>query len=152
MNQLSNLHGVIIGLGSIGNRHLNNLVDLGVGTLSVVRRKQSTNKQFSPPENVTTYHSLADALAAGPDFVIICNPSHLHASTAIECLNGGSHVFIEKPLGNTMGPAEKELIELSAKSDRVTAMAYCMRSHPVYSRAKELVQTGAIGRCLYAKA
>jgi len=81
---------------------------LGVGTLSVVRRKTSTNKQFSPPENVTTFHSLEEALATGPDFAIVCNPSHLHASTAIECLNAGSHVLIEKPLGNTIGPVEQE--------------------------------------------
>ena len=152
MNQLSTLHGVIIGLGSIGNRHLNNLVEMGVGNLSVVRRKASTNKQFSPPANVTIYHSLADALANSPDFAIICNPSHLHAPTAIECLNAGAHVLIEKPLGNTIGPDEQTLIELSAKSDRVVAMAYCMRSHPAYSKAKELINSDTIGRCLYAKA
>jgi len=152
MNQLSTLHGVIVGLGSIGNRHLNNLVEMGIGNLSVVRRKQSTNKQFSPPTDVTTFHCLADALATNPDFAIICNPSHLHAATAIECLNAGSHVLIEKPLGNTIGPDEQMLIELAEKSDRIVAMAYCMRSHPVYSRAKELVQSNAIGRCLYAKA
>ena len=151
MSQFNNLHGVVIGLGSIGNRHLNNLLELGVGKLSVVRRSTS-NKQFSPPENVTTFVSLSEALADKPDFAVICNPSHLHAVTAIQCLESDSHVLIEKPLGKAIGPDEQKLIEMTAQSDRVVAMAYCMRFHPVYLRAKELVQSGAIGRCLYAKA
>jgi len=147
-----NMHGVVIGLGSIGNRHLNNLVQLGVGKLSVVRRSTSVNQQFTPPAGVTTYHSLETALNASPDFAVICNPSHLHAATAIECLKANCHVLIEKPLGKSIGPDEQALIELSQTSDRVVAMAYCMRFHPVYQMAYQQVRSGAIGRCLYAKA
>ena len=145
------LSGVIVGLGSIGNRHLNNCLELGVGQMSVVRRPNS-NSQFSPPEGVWVAHSVAEALESNPDFAIVCNPSHLHATTAIQFLEGNCHVLIEKPLGKTIGPDEQKLIDLSAQSDRVIAMAYCMRFHPIYARAKELVQSNAIGRCLYAKA
>ena len=149
--EFNKLSGVIVGLGSIGNRHLNNCLELGVGQMSVVRRPNS-NSQFSPPDEVSVVHSIAEALQSKPDFAIVCNPSHLHASTAIEFLDGNCHVLIEKPLGKTIGPDEQKLIEVSAQSDRIVAMAYCMRFHPVYARAKELVQSGAIGRCLYAKA
>ena len=85
------LSGVIVGLGSIGNRHLNNCLELGVGQMSVVRRPNS-NSQFSPPDGVSVVHSIAEALQSKPDFAIVCNPSHLHASTAIEFLEGNCHV------------------------------------------------------------
>ena len=150
--KIEDLHGVIVGLGSIGNRHLNNLIGLGVKNLSVVRRASSTNSHFAVPPGVTTYHCSEEAITTSPDFVIICNPSHLHAQTAIEYLKAGVHVLIEKPLGKEIGPAEQELIDLAVNSDQIVAMAYCMRFHPAYATAREKVRDGAIGRCLYAKA
>lgn len=147
-----NLHGVIIGLGSIGNRHLNNLRSLGLTHLSVVRRANGLNRQFSVPDGVTVFHSLADALSKNPDFAVVSNPSHLHAETAIECLEAGVHVLIEKPLGRSIGSHEQKLLELSENSELTCAMAYCMRYHPAYRKAREEIQAGSIGRVLYAKA
>ena len=150
-SSFSNLHGVVVGLGSIGNRHLNNCLALGIEQMTVVRRPKS-NAQFNAAEGVETVHSLTDALAKKPDFVIVCNPSHLHAQTAIECLQAETHVLIEKPLGKAFGPVEQELAELAKESDRVCAMAYCMRYHPAYQAANECIREDKIGRCLYAKA
>lgn len=147
----SKLSGVVVGLGSIGNRHLNNCLELGVGKMTVIRRPNS-NSHFSPPAGVTVVHSIEDALQNNPDFVIVCNPSHLHASTAIEFLQGNCHVLIEKPLGKTIGPEEQSLQDLATNSDRVVAMAYCMRYHPAYELAKKQIDQGTIGDCLYAKA
>jgi len=147
-----NLSGVVVGLGSIGNRHLNNLLDLGVGKMTVVRRAGTQNTHFESPEGVEISHSLAKTLDAKPDFAVICNPSHLHAATAIECLEAGVHVLIEKPLGKTLGTDEKRLAELAAQTDRICAMAYSTRYHPAYQAAHEQIHDNKIGRCLYAKA
>ena len=151
MLNFENLSGVIVGLGSIGNRHLNNCLAMGVKEMTVVRRPQS-NSQFEATDGVHVVHALSDALAAKPDFAIICNPSHLHAQTAIECLEANTHVLIEKPLGKNVGPAEKQLVQISQRSDRICAMAYCMRYHPAYLAAYKSINDGEIGRCLYAKA
>ena len=67
--EFNKLSGVIVGLGSIGNRHLNNCLELGVGQMSVVRRPNS-NSQFSPPDEVSVVHSIAEALQSKPDFAI----------------------------------------------------------------------------------
>ena len=150
-SSFSNLRGVVVGLGSIGNRHLNNCLSLGVEQMTVVRRPES-NAQFKVAQGVQTVHSLSDALAEKPDFVIVCNPSHLHAPTAIECLQADTNVLIEKPLGKEFGPSEKKLAEIAKQSDRVCAMAYCMRYHPAYQAAYQSIRDGKIGRCLYAKA
>jgi len=149
---IENLHGVVIGLGSIGNRHLNNLLSLGVGSMTVVRRANSQNTQFQPPENVKICHSLSEALSNQPDFAVICNPTHLHASTAADCLEAGLHVLIEKPLGRVIGESENRLAAMAKESQSVCAMAYCMRYHPAYQLAKQRIEAGAIGDCRYAKA
>ena len=142
---------MIVGLGSIGNRHLNNCLQLGVQQITIVRRPNS-NGHFSPPEQAKVVHTLEEALQARPDFVIVANPSHLHASIAVECVEAGSHVLIEKPLGRSIGESETRLAALSKATDRICAMAYCMRHHPAYRQAKQLIEAGEIGDCLYAKA
>ena len=147
----SKLSGVIVGLGSIGNRHLQNCLELGVGKMTVVRRT-SANSHFAAPAGVSVVHSIEEALRDQPDFGIVCNPTHLHASTAIEFLQGNCHVLVEKPLGKTLGVDEQALSKLAAGSDRVVAMAYCMRDHPAYALAKQQIESGSIGKCLYAKA
>lgn len=151
MPNFEKLSGVIIGLGSIGNRHLNNCLALGVKQITVVRRPQS-NAHFQVTEGVRVVNSLSDALAETPDFAIICNPSHLHAQTAIQCLKANTHVLIEKPLGKEIGAAEQHLTEIAQQSDRICAMAYCMRYHPAYLAAYKCIKAKEIGRCLYAKA
>ncbi|MEM8943660.1 MAG: Gfo/Idh/MocA family oxidoreductase [Planctomycetota bacterium] len=152
MSQFEKLHGVVVGLGSIGNRHLQNLVQLGVGRLTVVRRATSQNQQFEVPDTVRMSHDLDETLATAPDFVVVCNPSHLHVETATKCLAAGCHVLIEKPLSADLGSDERRLQAFAEQSDRVAAMAYCMRYHPAYRRARELILAGAIGRVLYGKA
>ncbi len=148
----SNLRGLIVGLGSIGNRHLNNLCEMGVSGMTVVRRAGSPNQQFAPPANVSVSLSLDDALSNRPDFAVICNPTHLHAVTATKCLEAGVHVLIEKPLGRDLGSDEKRLVEIATASDRVCGLAYCMRYHPAYQAAREIIRNGEIGKCHYAKA
>ncbi|MCP4479287.1 MAG: Gfo/Idh/MocA family oxidoreductase, partial [Planctomycetaceae bacterium] len=85
-NSIENLSGIIIGLGSIGNRHLNNLMSLGLSNLNVVRRSSNNNQHFKVPNRVGVVHDLETALSQKPDFAVVCNPSHLHAKTAIQCL------------------------------------------------------------------
>ena len=151
-SSFQDLSGVIVGLGSIGNRHLNNLLSLGVKEMSVVRRKESRNSHFQPPANVDVVHSMQEAIQRKPDFVVVCNPTDQHAVTALEALNADCHVLIEKPLGRSIDTDVQALINAAENSDKVCAMAYCMRYHPAYRKAKEQIQSGAIGRCLYAKA
>ena len=151
-NTIQTLSGIVIGLGSIGNRHLNNLQELGLTSLGVVRRSSGVNQHFKVPPGIGLFHSLADALAWKPDFAIVSNPSHLHAETAIQCMEAGTHVLIEKPLGRSIGAKERQLLEIYHSSDLVCAMAYCMRYHAAYRRAHDEIQAGAIGKVLYAKA
>ena len=152
-SEFGKMSGVIVGLGSIGNRHLNNMLDLGVGNMSVVRRKESQNTQFQPAENVRVFYSLEDALQASPEFVVVCNPTYLHVETALAALDADCHVLIEKPLCKSMDDdAVRELISKTESNHRVCAMAYCMRYHPAYRLAKAQIGAGVIGRCRYAKA
>jgi len=145
----ADLRVAVVGLGSIGRRHLENLGRLGVGRKLVVRRAHGVNPAFVPPADAIVAHSHAAALAAGPDAAIICNPTAEHVPAALEYVAAGVPVLVEKPISHRLDEAERLLA--AAKSGGVHAgMAYVMRYHPAYRLAREAVVARQLGRLLYA--
>ena len=145
------LHGAIVGLGSIGNRHMNNLARR-IDRLTIVRRK-SSNPQFQPLADSNVVHTIEDAIAMRPDFAVICSPSHMHVAHAQQLLCAGIPSLIEKPLAATHGADVSELMAAIDQSEvgKKCAMAYCMRYHAAYRTARSLVPGETIGKLLYAK-
>jgi predicted dehydrogenase len=148
---ISDLSIAVVGLGSIGKRHLENLGRLGVARRTVVRRAIGANLAFEPPPGVAVVHSAGEALMYGLDAAIICTPTAMHVDTAAEYLSAGVAVLIEKPISHRLEEAER-LLELARRQTAQAGMAYVMRYYPAYRLARQLVSDGRLGRVLYAKA
>ena len=147
----SDLHIAVVGYGSIGRRHFDNLAALGVSRRTLVRRDEP-NPAFATPEAATVVHSHDEAIALGIDAAIIANPTRLHLAAAEAYVSGGVPVLIEKPLmGIPCGDDVQRFTTLVRASQTTVAMAYCMRYHPAYRLAQEAIAAGEIGRVLYAK-
>jgi len=151
MGDYRRLRGAIVGFGSIGKRHFENLVKLGVTDVIVVRRPDRPNPAFQPPPAARIVNGNAEAVAAGLDFAIICNPTRLHVDTAAFYLNAGVAVLVEKPISDRVDDARR-LVEQQHRGTAAARMAYCMRYHPAYAAARKALCAGTIGRVLYAKA
>lgn len=147
----SSLKVAVVGYGSIGRRHVANLLELGVVNPLVVRRADGANQAFSPPNGAQVTTSLAEVLDSKPDLGIVCNPTSLHVATASRFLSAGIPVLIEKPLGGDL-PVARELAAIAEQRKTRGWMAYCLRWHPAYALARRMLAEGAIGRLLYAKA
>lgn len=78
------------------------------------------------------------------DAVILVLPHHLHHPVAIECLNAGKHVLVEKPLANSDQECQ-EMIEAAERNQRVLMVAYCMRFHPLVLEMKRLIDEKVYG-------
>jgi predicted dehydrogenase len=93
------------------------------------------------------YLSLSEMLAAEElDIAIICNWGAYHAQTGIQLANSRKvrAILCEKPFTSTA--AEAERLVAAAKENRVLiAEAFKFRHHPMHIKAKELVDSGAIG-------
>lgn len=149
--KFNSLRVIVVGLGSIGNRHLKNLIALGVKNIGIVRRS-NPNPQFSVDPTIPIFRTAEEAISFHPDVAIICNPTHLHATTASMFLTAGSAVLVEKPLSAQVSVAEESLAKQCDASPIPCRMAYCMRFHPAYQLAKEFLDKKSLGKCLYAKA
>lgn len=146
-------HALIIGLGSIGYRHLRNLIALGVKRITVLRRP-TANPQFDVPHGVDVVHDVAAAIERSPSFAIVCTPSNQHVSTALQLITHGIPCLIEKPLHDRLDASVNELAELSkaTSAGQLSGMAYCMRFHRAYAMAANLLGGSDLGRCIYGKA
>jgi len=73
-------------------------------------------------------------------------PNHLHVPWAIKALEAGKHVLLEKPIGLSVQEAQK-LLDVAKKFPHLKIMeAFMYRHHPQWIKAKELVDSGAIGK------
>lgn len=101
--------------------------------------------------------AVADLLADGPvvetdyrrildrtDAVLVVLPHHLHHPVAIDCLDAGKHVLVEKPMALTEAECV-DMIRTAEAADRTLMVAYCMRFHPLVVKMKELIDAKAYG-------
>lgn len=140
----------MVGGGSIGGRHLNNLHRLRLGSLAVVEpdypRRQALGQRYDTPG----FETLKEGLDWQPDLVVIATPSHLHADQALAAAKAGCHLFIEKPLSHNEWGL-KELCQEVQSRNLVTLVGCNLRFHPGPAKIKELLEQEAIGRVLFAR-
>ena len=96
---MKQLKFLIVGLGSIGERHVRNLLHLGLKDISVFRRSTRKPRTLDGSE-FKTFNDWQSALGESPDVVIITNPTALHVPPAVDAAKNRAHLFIEKPLSN----------------------------------------------------
>jgi len=85
------------------------------------------------------------------DIVNVVVPSGLHAKIGIEAANAGKHVICTKPIDITL-EAIDALIEAGDRNGVKIAATHQLRAYPLYRRIKEALDTGRLGRPLYANA
>jgi predicted dehydrogenase len=144
------MKGLVLGGGSIGKRHLQNLETLGVGELGLVEIDNERRHLIARELGVAEFSVLAEGLKWSPDFVVVATPSHLHLQPALEAVRGGCDVFVEKPLSH-VPDGLAELAELVERRNRVSLVGCNMRFHPGPAKVKQLLEHKALGKILFAR-
>lgn len=135
---------VLIGLGSIGQRHLRNLLHLGYSQVTVVSRSGILPHEFSSLSVCTT---LAEALAKNKfDAGIVCTPTSLHLTSLKALLQAFvPNIYIEKPVSHTYDGLA-EVLQLAALYKNNIVVGYDLHFDPGMMKVKELFATNAIGK------
>jgi YrbI family 3-deoxy-D-manno-octulosonate 8-phosphate phosphatase len=141
---------LIAGLGSIGRRHLRNLLKLDERDIVLFRTFKST----LPDEELRSFPvetNINDALAHRPDAVIISNPTAHHMDVAIPAAEAGCHLLIEKPISHNFEKLDHLKAALQKGCSQVL-VGYNFRFHPHFQETKILLAKGTIGRPLSVQA
>ncbi|MBV6401430.1 MAG: Inositol 2-dehydrogenase/D-chiro-inositol 3-dehydrogenase [Anaerolineales bacterium] len=140
---------LIAGLGSIGRRHMRNLIALGEKDIVLYRTRKTT----MPEDDLAGFPQETDLQAAlekhKPDAVIVSNPTSLHLDVAIPAAEAGCSLLLEKPLSHSMDRIDELESSLKKGGGRVV-VGFQFRFHPGIMKAKQLISDGEIGRVISA--
>ena len=141
---------IIIGCGSIGERHLRCFQKTGRATVTGCDSSPQILSAIAETYSVPTVTDWKQAVEKKAfDAAVICTPAHLHVPIATELLRRGLHVLIEKPLSQSL-TGVTELITTHQRSGRKTAVAYILHVYPILGAVREFLQSGALGPVLHA--
>lgn len=142
------LRTAVIGLGKLGLLHAATFNVLPGCRLVAVADKSKTLRDGlkAHMESIETYADHEKLLDdTRPDLVAVATPTGLHVPIAIDCVDRGIPVFIEKPLSLSATQAEPLLASLRQRPV-VNMVGYMTRFLDTFRKAKELVDSGALGR------
>ena len=141
---------LVIGCGSIGQRHIRNLRALGIEAVFAVDPSREHLIAASRVGAVPC-DNLDSALNLQPSAVLICTPPHLHLTGARAALEAGASVFVEKPIAPAMDGVDA-LLELAERVQGTVYVGYNLRFHAGLRKLKALLDDGAIGKLLILQA
>ena len=142
---------LVVGCGSIGERHIRNLKSLGFEDISVCDLRSEQLVKIEEKYKINkTYNNLSEALKNDIDAVLVCTPNVTHIPIVRTALDSNCHVFVEKPLSHSLDGVD-EVIEEAAKKDLVLMVGFNLRFHPNLQKIKELLEKGRIGKVTGAR-
>ncbi len=124
---------LVAGLGNMGQSHALAHHNLdGVEVVGLVNRSEVVL-----PEALTGYPMFSDFEAAlaetKPDLAVIATYTDTHAAYSIAAMEAGAHVFVEKPLAETVEDARR-VVDVARQTGRKLGVGYILRHHPSWQR------------------
>lgn len=132
--------------GAFGMKHLDAVSQIeGLEVHSVVGSNAERIAAFANERGIP--HStadLAEALAlAEIDAVLLCTPTQVHASQAIQCLEAGKHVMVEIPMADNIADARK-LVETQKQTGLVAMAGHTRRFNPSHQWIHNKITAGEL--------
>lgn len=141
----------IIGLGSIGTRHYNNILT-SIDDVEYIYvydvSKERLAKDDLKDDKVRIIHDKQGFVEQDTDIAFIFTPNNCHYEDSIEFVKKGIPVFIEKPV-TIKSEEARELLESAITHIFVGCN---MRYHPGVQNAYDLIKEGSLGEVVYARA
>ncbi|HAJ33273.1 MAG TPA: inositol 2-dehydrogenase [Candidatus Atribacteria bacterium] len=139
----------VIGLGRIGKLHLHNIIAqipgiklIGVSDI-IENSLQEVSQKYDIPIIKNDYRYLLDNKEI--DAVVICSSTDTHAKIMIEAAQAGKDIFCEKPIALDLKEINRALEAVKTEGIKLQ-IGFNRRFDPSFMKAKEMVQSGKIGK------
>ncbi len=127
----------VFGVGHLGKFHLNNWKEIpGTELVGFYDPDNATAKNVSDKYQLPRFVD-PDALMDACDAIDIVAPTNFHFELCEKAIKKGKHVFVEKPLANTMGEA-RQLVKLTQESGIKCQVGHVERFNPAFLAIKDL--------------
>jgi predicted dehydrogenase len=153
MSPATSYNVAVIGAGAIAPSHIQGFQKhpaarvVALADLSPERGRETADK-FNIPELVTDYKTL---LARDDIQVVsVALPNYLHVPVALEAVQAGKHVLVEKPIATSAAEAAR-LVEEADRRGLLLMVGQNARLQPPVQTAKQLIEQGILGEVYHAK-
>ena len=140
----------IVGLGSIGRRHLRLISEIRPDIKIIVVRSGHGSACDEEKMAVKITDSIGDAIKEGIQAAIISSPATLHLKQSLELAKNGIHLLIEKPISHTSDRV-KELLKIVNENRITTMIGYVLRYDLGAMKFKNWLDNKVKGKILHAR-
>ena len=134
----------IVGLGHIGKRHANCIINHPHAQLVSIFDIAQKEKWINEHSNIIFSDSFENLLSQDLDVINICTPNYLHANMGISVLKSGKHVVIEKPIALTTSDAE-QIISVASDYNKIVFGVMQNRFSPTVLWLKQIIDEDLLG-------
>ena len=140
------LNVAIIGCAKIAHLHAKAILQIPTLNFKAVwSRTPESSQMFAGQYGVKAYSSIAEMIEAeNIQIAIICTAHPYHADPAIQAMEAGAHVLIEKPLASTLQDCDR-IIEAAVRTGRKTGVLSQRRWYQPIQRMKKAIDDGKLG-------
>lgn len=137
----------VLGCGYWGSNHIRTLKALGVlHAVSDVNRARAEG--FASEQDCLAIEPEALFVHNDIDAIVMALPPQFHADMAVQAVQGGKDVLVEKPIALTVADAERS-VKAASDNGRVFMVGHVLRFHPAFETLKALIDNGELGEVRY---
>ncbi|WP_342048378.1 inositol 2-dehydrogenase [Bacillus sp. OTU530] len=144
----------IFGVGRLGYVHAENLAARikGAELVTVVASRKESAEKAARELGAKRWTTNPQEVFEDPtiDAVVIVTPTKLHAPLIIQAAKSKKHIFVDKPLTETLEEAEMVIREIR-ENNVYCQVGFMRRFDPAYAEAKRRIENGDIGQPIYFK-
>lgn len=150
------IRSAVIGYGgafNMGRQHANEMRAAGMTFVAAcdldLARMEQAAEDFP---GIHTHTRIEDLLANHEvDLVTVILPHNLHAPVAIQALEAGKHVIVEKPMCNTVAEADA-MVDAARAAGKMLSVYHNRRWDGDFQTIKRLIEEGTIGEVFHIEA
>ncbi|MFQ5569542.1 MAG: Gfo/Idh/MocA family protein [Rhodothermales bacterium] len=140
-----------VGIGYWGKNLLRNFASIpGVEVVMACDQREDVRDRIARQHPGVTTTSRYEEVLRHPDIdgVVVATETPQHFAMAEAALQAGKHVFVEKPMAQTVAEAER-LVELAEAQDRHLMVGHLLLYHPAFRHVEDLIAQGDLGEVYY---
>jgi len=145
----------VIGCGGMGNNHMNALVDMAntdnceiVAVCDIYQKRLDAAAAKTGGKKYKDYRQVLDQ--GDIDYVLIATPEHWHHKMAMDALDAGKHVYVEKPMTHTIEQSKEVLAKVKATNLKLQ-VGVQGTSDESYEVANQYIKDGTLGKVVMAQ-
>ena len=143
---MEKMKAIIVGGGIISETHIEGYRARDVEIVAIVEPiKEVRERAMERCGTANGFETIEEALALKPDVASLCTPNHLHMPHAIQLLESGVNIIVEKPMARTVEECEK-MIDAAEKTGKKLFVCHSQRVNPPHQMLLKVMKQDRLGK------